>query len=390
MWYLNSLSRLFHHLQLAFVCLALIYAQSTLAVTEVASTTPAPDKDSILKQAALTEIDEIEILKIPDPLKKMLDEQIRPIKGKPRRAERLHDFLFKPIGLNIQYDSRFTRSAEATYQTGSGNCISHAALFIASARYLNMHARFQKIEVPRTWEKYDDFFVVPGHINAVINLPFKKITAEFINTYYYVDEKRHKPEILSDKEALAEFYNNLGMEALQEKEYARSIAYLNKALELTQHNDAVWSNLGVVYKLINANNLAEQAYVNAVDIDQSNISAVKNLYIFYHETAQAEKAEQFSKRVQRYNKKNPYFLARLAETDILLGNYESALNHINKAIKIQPQIEEFYVSLAKIHYKLGQFEKSAAALTKAAEYSKNSSNNYQKKLEFLEALYSHS
>lgn len=353
-----------------------------------ATVTPAPNKEEVLLAVARMELPDVEFLEISDEIKALLDEHVRPARDKARRAEKLHDFLFTAEGLNIKYDSEFTRTAQETFDQRSGNCVSHAALYIASARHLNMEARFQSVDVPRSWEKEDDFFIVPGHVNAVIKLPFgRRAVAEFISTYYYYfDKARYKEEVISDRRALADYYNNLGMEAMRDRDYPRSIAYLNKSIDLVSRNDAVWSNLGVVYKFIGAYDLAENAYNKSMGINKRNISTIKNLYILYHETGRASDARQFAKRVERDNRKNPYFLARMAETDIQLGEYDSALSNIARAIKIDPEEETFYVILAKIHAATGNINGSIEAMHKAAEFAKNMVNDYPRKMEMLQAL----
>lgn len=347
-----------------------------------------PSREEILLAASQMELPDVELLEINDEVKKLLDQHVRPTRDKARRAEKLHDFLFTEAGLNIQYNSDHTRTAQETFDLRTGNCISHAALYIASSRHVGMKARFQSVDVPRSWEKEDDFFIVPGHVNAVIRLPFgKRAIAEFISTYYYYfDEDKFKEEVISDERALADFYNNLGMEAMRDRDYAKSIAYLNKSLDLEDHNDAVWSNLGVVYKFIGAYDLAEQAYLKALRINKRNISTIKNLYILYHETGRRDDAQQFAKKVERDNRKNPYFLARMAETDMKLGDYDSALSNINRSIKIDPEEETFYVTLAQIYLEKGDIDRSIEAMNKAAEFSKNVVNDYPRKLEMLQAL----
>lgn len=363
-------------------------AEQQEKITSNATITTTAEKESVLLAAARMELPDVDLLEINDKVKALLDEYVLPVKGRARRAEKLHDFLFTAEGLNVKYDADFTRTAQETFDQRAGNCVSHAALYIASARHLNMKARFQRVDVPRSWEKTDDFFIVPGHVNAVIQLSFgRRAVAEFISTYYYdFDKKHYKEEVIPDKHALADYYNNLGMEAMRDRDYPKSIAYLNKSIELTSRNDSVWSNLGVVYKFIGAYELAEDAYSKSLGINKRNISTIKNLYILYHETGRASDAQQFAKRVERDNRKNPYFLNRMAETDIQLGEYDNALSNIKRAIKIDPEEEIFYVTLAKIHAATGNINGSIEAMNKAAEFAKNVVNDYPRKMEMLQAL----
>ncbi|WP_185231227.1 transglutaminase-like domain-containing protein [Teredinibacter franksiae] len=330
-------------------------------------------------------VDDTELLSINDEVKSILDRVIAPLHTKREKAVELQRLLFQPMFLGITYDINETKTAQQTFDSGTGNCLSHASLYLAAARHLGLRAHFQSVEVPREWLNRDDFYLVPGHVNVAVLIPGNTITVEFTNAYSARKTQLLKSQPLTDKQALAEYYNNIGMQYMEEREYLKAIAYMRKATETYKKTSSAWSNLGVTYKINGHLDLAEIAYEKALKYDKRNLSVINNIYILYIQTNNIEKANKLAKRVARYSKKNPYYLSKLAQTDIALGNYDRAIISLKKAIRIKQSEPKFYLSLAYAYHQSGRFEKSIDAVIKAQAYaaSKNDLNRYQAKLEYL-------
>lgn len=334
-------------------------------------------------------IDDVDLLAIDSEITALLDKRIRPIRSKAEKTIALHDLLFGEDELNIRYDFKATHSAQQTFDRRSGNCISHAALYVAAARYLGLNAWFQSVGVPPTWEKQNNFYVVPGHLNVVVNLPgFKRATVEFVATSFY-SPRKVKLEKISDIQVLSEFYNNLGADALEQNEFVLAQTYFEKALQIWDHSVAAWSNLGVSQRLRGNADAAEQAYKKGLSIDKRNMTLLNNLYALYRYTGETHKADEFYDQVERYSKKNPYNLLKLSNIDLDNGNYSSAIRALKKAIKIKNNEPDFHHALAKVYYKSGDFKEVIAELKKAESLadSLQEKNRFQHKLDMLANLY---
>lgn len=315
------------------------------------------------------------LLDISDELKYQLDTYIRPIQSPYKRAKKLHEFLFNQDQLNIVYDSRLTLSAHETFLKKSGNCLSLAALVTASARYVDLPATFQSVKVKKNWEKSQQFYIVPGHINVVIELANQSVFFEFIAAYQETSQDRSKNTIISDERFYAEFYNNLGVSQVEEGNINQAIELMSFSNDIYPKLSSTWSNLGVAQKLNNQRDLAEQSYRKAIRLNKRNLSPLSNLYILLNEDGRTKEANKIAKKVIRYSKKNPYFLAKLAQSDLRVKNHKLAQKHIKKAISKKPDEADFYHLLAQIYDKQGKKQEAINTLIDAGKRIKSKYEN---------------
>ena len=115
------------------------------------------------------------------------------------------------------------------------------------------------------------------------------------------------------------------------------------------------------------------------------MSALNNLAILYQMTGNTKKAEKYSKKLERYQRKNPYYMIELSKQEIENGNYSKALRWAKKAIKKHSGEHEFYFVAAKAYAYLGDTDKAMLNLELAEKYAHQSRNNnrYSRKLEHL-------
>ena len=106
--------------------------------------------------------------------------RIKPLKRRTDQVTALHQLLYSAAGFNIIYNNQRTQTASEAFYSRSGNCLSLAALYVASARYLGMDARFQAVEIPFQWLQRDKTMYYLGHVNALVKLGHNRVTAEFL------------------------------------------------------------------------------------------------------------------------------------------------------------------------------------------------------------------
>ncbi len=247
-------------------------------------------------------ISDIDLLNLNDEVKTLLDEKIRPFKTKKGKTEALHDLLFSSEKLNIRYDFSATQTAQETFDLKKGNCLSQAVLFVAAARYLGLRTRFQSVENTIPWEKRENFYLVPEHLNAVVALPGKRrATIEFPEPEIDIKGKP-RTKIVKDQQVLADYYNNKGVEALNNNELYLALGYFQKSIEVRPRSAFAWSNKGAAHKLLKDFDEAEYAFLKAHKFDKRNKSIVINLYTLYRETGQDEKAAKYFSHVKKYQR----------------------------------------------------------------------------------------
>ena len=102
-------------------------------------------------------------------------------------------------------------------------------------------------------------------------------------------------------------------------------------------------------------------------------------------TGKTKDAEKYSKKLERYRRKNPYYMIELSKQEIENGNYSKALRWAKKAIKKHKNEHEFYFVAAKAYASLGDTDEAMANLELAEKYAHQSRNKdrYSRKLELL-------
>ena len=315
-------------------------------------------------------VPDYDVLHLTDEIKNFLDIEVASIQSKKQRFLKLHDVFYKPFYLNLMYNPEGTYTAAETFRIGHGNCISHANLFVAAARYVGLKANYQTVDVPLEWRPRQGFYELPGHVNVILKLGRYTATVEFNQAIFdEYDITNLKTEVISDDRAKAEFFNNLGVEALTGNEYYKAIAYFEKAIDTDRKLDISWSNLGVVHKKLGNFSEAEKAYLKAIDLNRYNKPAMKNLFVLYTQLGDKENADAYRKDVEKYARKNPYYLEKLAKRELALENYKEASKLFKKAIKIYKLESSFYHGLALSYYHQNKIDQAKDALDEAQQYA---------------------
>ena len=325
-----------------------------------------------------------EFLALPAELTTLLDREIKPLRSSEKRTFALYEFLFsqEKLGLRYTFDSALT--AKESFERREGNCLSLAALFIASARYVGLKASFQNVDIPESWERREDYYLLPGHTNALVSLPGKRLHIEFMRTFFSNFESDNA-EVISDNFAFAQYQNNLSVHYLAQGDLGKALHHSELTLKLYPALDSFWSNHGVILKFLGKHQEAETMYRKALKMNKANFSAMTNLYILLSEENRNEEAQELSKKVDRHSKRNPHHLAKLAEISINSGHLEEALTNIHRAIRKNDSIPYFFDLEATIFSALGKDKAALNALKTAVKLAKDSDEEmqYQKKLRDL-------
>ena len=329
-----------------------------------------------------------DVLALSAEVKAQLDQEIRPIRSQHARTTALHNWMFAPSRLGIRYNSEYTFTAQQTFDYRVGNCMSLAALFVAAARYVGLKATFQLVDVPVDWEPRTGYYVVPGHINVVIQTKRQRIYVEFLNTFFEGEVVTGRTKRVSDERAFAEYHNNSAMAYFAQNDMHLTLKHLQHAVSLSDASRNVWSNYGVVQKKLGRLDEAERGYRAALKLDKHHYSALTNLYILLSEQGRHGDIHRLNKKVRRYAMKNPFHLAKLADAQWRSGDAESALKHINNALDKRADVAIFYHIKANILLTLRQLDAASNAHRQAQKYSDSASDEarYERKWQALQGL----
>jgi Flp pilus assembly protein TadD len=172
---------------------------------------------------------------------------------------------------------------------------------------------------------------------------------------------------ISENAVLAQYYNNLGADALTNEDLAGAYAYFTKAIQTEPDLHYLWSNLGVVYSRNEQLMDAKQAYLTALGIDSSSTMAANNLYLIYEKTGDLAGANELQKRVEKNRRKNPYYLANLSAGALEEGRVADSKDLLLKALDLHENEYRFHYDLARILVLEGDHEKALVSLQRALE-----------------------
>jgi len=310
------------------------------------------------------------ILGVSEEMKQFLDKHLpRNMKGKSK-AFALAYASMDPNFLDFDYDPAKTLGAEDAFAQKTGNCLSFSNMFIAMAREAGMQAWYQEVEVPTEWSSVNETLLVSKHVNAVANDTYMDYIIDVSKNYR---EEETTSRRISDEEALAQFYNNLGVDALIDNQLSAAYAYFVKAIRTHPDGAFFWSNLAVVYRRNGQTKDAEATYLTAIRLDSDETVAINNLYSIYTEQGNETAAREMKSRVERHRRKNPYYLQQLSVEAVDEGRYNDAIKLIRRAIRIKEEEYRFHVTLASYLALSGEDDAALQSLERARQLAPSAS-----------------
>lgn len=346
------------------------------------------DHRQLLRGAAFFPVDEplpvlepVQLLAVNDDMRAFLDEHI-PLKSVSDeiKMERILRGLLDD-GLNLQYNSLKTYTAEQTFYARQGNCLSFTNLFIALAREAGIIVSYQEVKVPPAWSAVGDTHYFSLHINVLVDLRRKQKVVDF-------DVQNRSDRILGtpvgDSTATAQYDNNMAVYYLGERDLPRAFLYSRRAIEARPQTGYFWANLGTILRRAGELDDAEEAYLTAIALS-GEPAAISNLARLYGQQGKHEQAAIYSQRAARFRAQNPYYLYELAETAYDMGNFEEANKLLRSAIKRRRDEPEFYRLYGLTWVQLGQTHKAKDSFKLAVRHATDPARAslYEHKLRLL-------
>lgn len=335
---------------------------AALLLSACASTPRPADSIPPLVGIPVYPAESIDFLAVSDLMREFVAEFAAPELPSSKRAWNLSYTMLDSVLVPFDYDSTQTLSAAETFRRRTGNCLSFSAMAIAMARDAGLTAWFQEVQVPPQWTNIDETYLVSMHVNAVIEGRGSHYVVDVSGTRRteWVEAKK-----ISDTEAIAQFYNNLAAEALVQHNLSEAYAYLLKALERQPGASYVWSNLGVVLNRNGQVEDAKSAYQTALSYNPQEQTALNNLHQLYFEQGDFARAEQMEARVEKYRKKNPWYMYQLSAEAVDEQRYGEAVDLLEDAIKINGKEYRFHIALARAWLLNGDNQAAQQSLERA-------------------------
>ncbi len=329
---------------------------------------------------------EVDLLSISPEVEQFVEFHVNRSGSPYNRLHQLFDAVFEKDALHLVYDNSRTRTALETFQERRGNCLSFTTLFVAMARHAGLRMRFQEVYgIPASFDEREGLMLVNRHVNASVVIEGRRYVVDF--NPRVIEWLEYSTRLISDEEALAQFYNNLGAEALSRRKGKQAVDFFKKSLNIgpTAYS---WANLAAAYSFMDDLERAEESNLEALKLDRNEPTAMLNLSQLYRRLGRLEEAERYEGKVERFRRKNPYHHFRSGKAAFSDGRFEEAARHFRDAIKRKSQVDEFHFALSQAYLELGELDKARKSLDKAHQLARDSQRRarYSQKIELLASL----
>jgi len=330
----------------------------------------------------MDDLAQVDILGVTPEMAAFLDREVGGLHSRLARLRRLVEVVLGEDHFNLVYEDS-TRTAQETFQEGHGNCLSFTNMFIAMARYLDIPANYQEVDMPPDWSLAGESFLFSQHVNAHVDLGVNLINV--VDFYGYNMELAEKRRIISDQRGRAHYFNNIAVDYMLADDTPRAFAEFLNSIRADQSFAPAWINLGILHRRAGLAAYAEAAYLQALDLEPSNMSAMSNLANLYEEEGYPELAAFYDERVEAHRMQNPYYRYKLAQTAVMDGDYAASIEHLQYAIDLLPAEDRFYSLLSVSYLMSGDRAQAQQWMAKAESMAVKDADRqrYHSKLEWL-------
>ena len=355
-----------------------------------------PDNTKIFPEEINETVPDVDILAINQDIKKLINKKVRKIRDPRKRLEMLAELLVE-------------KTAQETFDTGTGNCLSFSNLFVATARYAGFNSVFSEIPTRPNWIRDSGIIFLTRHMGASVDI--RNVFTQAIqlensedstrlvtlgnSVRYYFSPSELGPEgfrtnpfnyySISDQRAFAQHYNNLGSKYLAEGKNEDAFRYFVKAIKTEPRLSFAWSNLGALYRKNNQTEAAEKAYFQGLSVsrgikDTSTLTIMNNLANLYDIIGQKEKALFYKEKVAAFREKNPYYKYEMGKSAFNNKEFKKSIGYFKDAIRLKNDEHLFYYNIALSYFKTGNMKKARLNINNAIKYSwdENRKDYYKK------------
>ncbi|WP_202262546.1 MULTISPECIES: tetratricopeptide repeat protein [unclassified Alteromonas] len=358
------------------LCTLLVACQST--ERKVTSASPTLLDDSLFPSYGLFPVETPEeIFYLDEEARQFAERAVYESSASEKNVKRLVKSIFGRSEHGVLYRNSANTTANTTFSNRAANCLSLSIMAYALAEHAGLKATFYEVDIPEYWTRRDGFSLLNGHINLRVSVPNEPLLVSIGSSYADIDfdpqmiQSDFPRNAVPKERVLSMFYNNKGADALVANSYSRAYSYFRAAATLSPSLQQSWVNLGVLYRMVGAYEQAELAYKHALTINDSHLTAWENLAILYIHQERDEEAKAITEMVEARRRSNPYYHFILGEQDYDEGKYARAIEHYQRALRIDDSRHEILFSLARTYHQLGDVNNAQRYLEKAVRHSPN-------------------
>ena len=335
-----------------------------------------------------------DIFKVSPEMRAYLDSRVAEEIAKHGEARGLVEGLFKDRGLQLDYDSEYTRNAAQAFDARAGNCLSLAIVTGAMAREVGLDVRYQSVETSEHWERDGDLLELVGHVNVSVGMPVPKVRTWGFNTDRWTvdflpaaDMKGQVTRPISESRIAAMYMNNRAAEALARQRTDDAYWWIRSAVATDPSFSSLYNTLGVTYFRKGLLAPAESALRFALSLEPDSSQTWNNLAVVLRRDGQAEQAAAI---VRQHPPSGAAALAAAIDGGMKAnesGDYARALELFTRALRKSGDNHELHYLLAVTYLNLGDRRRAMEHLLEAEDNSTTARQRsiYASKVELLKS-----
>ena len=336
--------------------------------------------EGLFAESANLSLPEEDIFEVTQEMRSFLKKHI-PAGSDYPKLQKLIDAVMDQSRLGWEFDPFKTYTAANTFHTKKGNCISYAIMMTALGRELGLKMQFNEVHIPSTWDiQTEQTVVLFRHVNVLARAGGRRLLLGLDIEEYDSSYPQYR---ITDAVAEAHYYNNRGTDYLKINDMENAFLYFKKALMLQPRirlfYGLIWESLYLRY---GHHKEAEAAFLHALDLDSSELTAISNLQRLYVLQDNSELANYYKQEAERSRMKNPYYRYYLARKQLEDNQPHLALKNIKWAIERNGKEHRFHYLAAKIYARLGRRDDVEESLKQAAHLTENENSRllYESKI----------
>ena len=354
------------------------------------------ERDWVLQGAGLIEPSRVDdlptpasLLAVSEPMRAFAQRSVAGISGTSARLDALTRAMNGDDGLALRYDALATLSAEQAFIQRRANCLSYTMLLVALGREVGIDVRFNEVDVPPIWDLRDetrDGFLMYRHINARVESSVTRFLIVDVTPQEY--DGNFPQRVISDRQALAQYYNNRAIERLGDGSPEAALPYALRGLSLDEEPAYLWTNLAHLYLRLGQPAAAEAAVRRGLQLDPADSSAYGTVASVYDALKQPSTAARFRRAAERAQQRNPYYHYQLARQSLERGDDLLAYQQMRRAMKLDAHDHRFFFLMGVILARLDQMDLARSSIEVAIQLSSDpqQQSRYRSKLQRLRPL----
>jgi len=347
---------------------ALSIAECFIVLAGCAAAPPAPLPAHLLWQdqafgydAALVSVGKRDLFQLDTGLlSKLYDPRIQNSSAQ-YRLHHLESILFGPKAKDFPYSWGHSTIAAETWRRKSGDCLSLTVLSYSLAKALDMSVQMQEVRVPVVFDRRGNVEFLNRHVNVFIRsvgdlylVAGSMRPGDVIIDFEPQVASRREGSALSEDGILARFYNNLAAEYLVRGDLTLAYAHFKAAVLVDPGYSPSYSNLAQLYIRKGFLQSAEQLLLHTIALNDDADIALRSLHHLLVSQGRESEALKYREILQARQQKDPYYWLGVGLHHLQEGNYQKAVNALERAQDLTRGFQEVHRYLAIAYWRAGK------------------------------------